>query len=103
MFAGAARSGPYDLPAMDTEDGGRERGLTRRVLIKRGLLAGGVIAGGGAAVRAVTGATGEAQPAPDAGQRPPRRIPPIAPARPNILVLLVDQLRFPQWLSAPGL
>src|SRR6476469_7208286 len=88
---------------MHSDDGGRERGLSRRSFIKRGLLAGGVIAGGSAAMRAVAGAAGESQPASRTGHPPPRRIAPVAPAQPNILVVLVDQLRFPQWLSAPGL
>jgi arylsulfatase A-like enzyme len=87
-------------------DGGakhNDRPLSRRSFIKRGLLAGGVLAGGGVAVRAVAGAAGASEPAPRVGHRPQRRVASVAPAQPNILVVIVDQLRFPAWLAAAGL
>jgi arylsulfatase A-like enzyme len=75
--------------------------LTRRAVIKRGLIAGGAIAAGGGAVGGwLASQGGEAgkivarKPAPQktAVPSPPRRAP-------NILVVLVDQLRAPQWFQ----
>ncbi|HTB50773.1 MAG TPA: sulfatase-like hydrolase/transferase [Solirubrobacteraceae bacterium] len=107
-------------------DRARSRGLDpkrlidRRTLLKSGLLAGGALAGGGAALadliarqeaapddkhlarhsaaatRGVAGSQG--QQAQSAATRPPG-----SGARfrqPNILVIMVDQLRTPQWFSA---
>jgi|GEM_PF-212440 len=93
------------------------RVIDRRTLLKSGLLAGGALAGGGAALadlvsktdpdpvaaqaatqakasRHASGAHGKPHPAANA---------PGAPAgyeAPNILVIMVDQLRTPQWFSA---
>jgi arylsulfatase A-like enzyme len=76
---------------MQRFDDKRSGGLNRRTFIKRGLAAGG-LAGAGAAIWA---ATDTGSPA-----RKPRR---ATSAAPNILVIVVDQLRFPQWFSpAPG-
>jgi arylsulfatase A-like enzyme len=95
-----------------------ERLIDRRTLLKGGLLAGGALAGGGAALAdlisgqaplqgaartvkrstaarhaaaegGARGAGGSKQPGPPERQRPP-----------NILVVMVDQLRTPQWFSA---
>jgi arylsulfatase A-like enzyme len=95
-----------------------ERLIDRRTLLKSGLLAGGALAGGGAALadlmskqpavpaaaragkRSIAardaatkarapGASGPEQPGSPGRQRPP-----------NILVIMVDQLRTPQWFSA---
>ncbi len=75
-----------------------DRRLTRRTLIKGGLLAGGLLGGAGIAIKAAADATGpEREPA--AG--PARAPAPYRQAKPNILVLVVDQLRYPQWFS-PG-
>jgi arylsulfatase A-like enzyme len=106
--------------AADPPGGSSRRVLDRRTLLKGGLLAGGALAGGGAALADLisrptglfgggvgptsTGAgaragrrTGGAGPVPakrarvgSGGQRRP----------PNILVVMVDQLRTPQWFSA---
>jgi arylsulfatase A-like enzyme len=78
---------------------GEHRRLTRRALIKGGLIAGGVIGGAGAAIKVVTDASG------GAGGRPrtaptARTTPRSHQTQPNILVILVDQMRFPQWFSA---
>jgi arylsulfatase A-like enzyme len=102
------------------DDDSRARGpITRRTLIKGGLLAGGVLAGGGAALGDLLSSAGPAAP----GQRGPHRhasrdgashlegplaqVQPREPAapgpygrRPNILVIMVDQLRTPCWFSA---
>jgi arylsulfatase A-like enzyme len=97
-----------------------ERGLIdRRTLLKSGLLAGGTLFGGAAAlgevingrlplVGGVLGGSTSSTP----GVRHPRgerhgagggsRAPGAPPGHvaPNILVIVVDQLRFPQWFSA---
>jgi arylsulfatase A-like enzyme len=95
-----------------------ERLIDRRTLLKGGLLAGGALAGGGAALAdliskhdAVPGATqtarrstsarhaaGKAQPAGATGSGQARS--PEGHRPPNILVIMVDQLRTPQWFSA---
>ncbi|HEV3048642.1 MAG TPA: sulfatase-like hydrolase/transferase, partial [Solirubrobacteraceae bacterium] len=84
----------------------RDRGLDRRTVIKRGLLAGGLIAGAGGAIAAAAGLTDEGSSTPTAhAPRPAAPAPKQAPrqssrqTKPNILVILVDQLRFPQWFS----
>jgi arylsulfatase A-like enzyme len=94
-----------------------ERRIDRRTFLKGGLLAGGLLAGGGAALAELAKNDGE-----DAAThtRRPRaargKQPPVAPSQseagpppaahahrhgaPNILVILVDQLRAPQWYTA---
>src|SRR5487761_1076903 len=72
-----------------TERGSR---VDRRTFLKRGVVAGGLLAGAGAAGWGVEGAGGSASsllPGARSGRG----------GRPNILVVLVDQLRFPQWFS----
>ncbi|HEX5225549.1 MAG TPA: sulfatase-like hydrolase/transferase, partial [Solirubrobacteraceae bacterium] len=87
-------------------DPAHNRKLTRRSFLKGGLIAGGAAAGAGAVIRAAAGASGDSAPAPPtrgqpiAAQRPPG--PPSRP-KPNILVIVVDQLRFPQWLFPAAL
>ncbi|MGD0455061.1 MAG: sulfatase-like hydrolase/transferase [Solirubrobacteraceae bacterium] len=76
--------------------------MDRRTVLKRGLIAGGLLAGAGAAIEAITAdtssessSTPRAAPAPAAtGGTPSARA-----EKPNILVIMVDQLRFPQWFS----
>jgi len=72
-----------------TEEGSR---VDRRTFLRRGVVAGGLLAGAGSAAWAVEGAGG-APPSLLPGARSGRG------GRPNILVVLVDQLRFPQWFS----
>jgi arylsulfatase A-like enzyme len=75
----------------------------RRTFLKTGLVAGGALAGAGLGIKAVADATSD----PDAPPPPPTAPAsvPISTARstssqkPNILVILVDQLRFPQWFG----
>ena len=81
------------------EDTGEQndRRLTRRTLIKGAVAAGGALAGAGATIAALEGGGGRAaRPRPRAA-----RPAPVArqSGRPNILVVIVDQLRYPQWAS----
>jgi len=71
--------------------------VDRRTFLKGGLAAGGVLAGG-LAIRAVADTGDHPPPAPP--PRPAARAAEGTPSRrPNILVIMVDQLRFPQWFS----
>jgi arylsulfatase A-like enzyme len=93
-----------------------ERRIDRRTFLKGGLLASGLLAGGGAAI-AELAKNGQQAPATPRHRTPPRRTPheaasPVAatqeplaaPSRhghgPNILVIMVDQLRAPQGFTA---
>jgi arylsulfatase A-like enzyme len=95
-----------------------ERRIDRRTLLKGGLLAGGTLLGGGAAIAAITKEIEEPstpvhrspgharrlrQPQQTAAPTTQTARPPRAPARPhqpNILVIVVDQLRAPQGFTA---
>jgi arylsulfatase A-like enzyme len=72
--------------------------VDRRTFIKRGVAAGGLLAGGALGIARLADATEDggrpvpAQPAPT----PP---PPTRSKQPNILVIVVDQLRYPVWFS----
>jgi arylsulfatase A-like enzyme len=83
---------------MDSE---QHRRVDRRTFLKGGLIAGGVAAGAGLGIRALADGGGDARStpavAPLQGATGKRHRP---SARPNILVIMVDQLRFPQWFSA---
>jgi arylsulfatase A-like enzyme len=86
---------------MDHIDPQEHRRVDRRTFLKGGIAAGGVLAGAGLAIRAVADEAGEppAVPAPTPSGRVAR--PSSGGARrPNILVIVVDQLRFPQWFGA---
>ncbi|MCW2970845.1 MAG: sulfatase [Solirubrobacterales bacterium] len=87
---------------MDNIDREEHKKVDRRTFLKGGLAAGGVL-GAGLAIRAVAEATSDSGPPPSTSPDPPiprpRHRP--RPEHPNILVILVDQLRFPQWVS-PG-
>ncbi len=84
--------------------GGRR--IDRRTFVKGGLAAGGAVAGASLAASKLAEAAGDliAQPAPTpAPARPVRKPPAARERRPNILVIMVDQLRFPQWIGpVPG-
>ncbi len=95
-----------------------ERRIDRRTFLKGGLLAGGLLTGGGAAIAGLAKNDADTasaprhpsatRPAPGGAERqaagPPEPL--AGPARrptgrgPNILVILVDQLRAPQWFTA---
>ncbi len=85
---------------MENMDPEQDKRLDRRTLLKGGLAA-GVLAGTGLAIGALSDTTSDS--------KPPRTATPAAPAasvstsgRPNILVIVVDQMRFPQWFSPGG-
>ncbi len=78
--------------------------VDRRTFLKTGLIAGGAIAGAGIGIKAVADATSDSSSTTaSAPPSAPAAIPVAAPAtsssKPNILVIVVDQLRFPQWFS----
>lgn len=91
-----------------------DRKVDRRTFVKQGLLAGGAVAGGALAISRLADATGPsssqvggaAAPLPTPARPASRQAPTVLRA-PNILVIVVDQLRFPQWFgvgpSGPGL
>ena len=85
---------------MDSIDREEDKRVSRRTFLKGGVAVGGVL-GAGLAVRAVADATSDSGPPPSTSAAPPLRQarPSARGARPNILVILVDQLRFPQWFS----
>jgi arylsulfatase A-like enzyme len=85
---------------MDGIDGQEHRRINRRTFLRGGLAAGGVL-GAGLAIRAVTEATGDSvlPPGPSPAARLRHVAPPARKGSPNILVIIVDQLRFPQWFS----
>jgi hypothetical protein len=84
---------------MDRIDPKEHRRVDRRTFLKGGI-AGGVIAGAGLTIRAVADTSSEPATAPAA--KPAGRIArsPAGGRPPNILVIVVDQLRFPQWFGA---
>ena len=116
-----------ERPVVQPRDGERQRSETRaparlidrRTLLKSGLLAGGALAGGGAALADLAAKQASvfgAQPVgkrsvrthgadvgvgeqPVAGLSKKTRVP-AGRRPPNILVIMVDQLRTPQWFSA---
>jgi arylsulfatase A-like enzyme len=81
------------VPQASAPDGS----LDRRSFIKGGLAAGGVLAGVGLGIDRFADASE------DGGQSVPPSKPRIPPAtaskQPNILVIVVDQLRYPAWFS----
>jgi arylsulfatase A-like enzyme len=91
---------------MESIDPKEHKRVDRRSFLKTGLIAGGAIAGAGIGIKAVADATSggtdsETIPAPKPA--PARAAPAVSSGKPNILVILVDQLRFPQWFSATPL
>jgi arylsulfatase A-like enzyme len=87
---------------MENIDSQQDRRLDRRTLIKRGLIAGGMLAGAGALTEALS-SNGDRDAGAPASAAPVPAIARTAPSgghgKPNILVIMVDQLRFPQWFS----
>jgi arylsulfatase A-like enzyme len=87
---------------MENIDSQQDRRVDRRTVIKRGLIAGGLLAGGGAIARVLTEDSDRESP-PNPAPVIARTTPSTRSAKPNILVIVVDQLRFPQWFSPiPG-
>jgi arylsulfatase A-like enzyme len=81
-------------------DAGGVPNVDRRTFLKRGLVAGGLLAGAGAAIWAAEGGGGSANPPEPPSESLLPEPPPGGAPGPNILVILVDQMRFPQWFSA---
>ncbi len=74
--------------------------VDRRTFLKRGAIAGGVLAGAGLGIKALAEADGDEPTKPKATADRTAARP--TPSQPNILVIMVDQLRFPQWFGASG-
>ena len=79
----------------------------RRTFLKKGAIAGGLLTGAGVAIAGCGSTSDGAQTRPSGAPlaQPARRVAPTTAAvrRPNILVIMVDQLRFPQWFGpTPG-
>jgi arylsulfatase A-like enzyme len=85
---------------MDSSMGPQQnKRLDRRTFLKRGAVAGGLLAAGGLGVARLADATQDESGAP--ASTPTTAPPTTAPSarRPNILVIMVDQLRYPVWFS----
>ena len=93
---------------MHNDDPALGRQVNRRAFLKGSIIAGGAVVGAGAAIKAVADATSEG-----GSVQPPRATrgsasatarkqgpPPGSSQQPNILVIVVDQLRYPMWFSA---
>lgn len=83
---------------MDGIDPKRDKSVSRRAFLKRGVAAGGLLAGGGLGVARLADATQDGAAEATAPLTSPLPAPPSA-KHPNILVILVDQLRYPVWFS----
>jgi arylsulfatase A-like enzyme len=89
-------------PRMENIDSSQNKRIDRRTVIKRGLVAGGLLAGAGAIARELTDDGDHDSPTPANSAQAPalaRSAPSTRSNKPNILVIVVDQLRFPQWFS----
>jgi arylsulfatase A-like enzyme len=97
---------------MDDIDRQPPRTVDRRTFLKGGLVVGGLLAGAGAALGAVAATSDHSHAPSKTARNAPRARRPASTARsapapraqrPNILVILVDQLRYPQWFGpSPG-
>jgi arylsulfatase A-like enzyme len=84
---------------MESIDPQQDRRVDRRTAIKRGLIAGGVLAGAGAIAAAADTASDSGSPPSAPAPARVHATPTVSYEKPNILVIVVDQLRFPQWFS----
>jgi arylsulfatase A-like enzyme len=84
---------------MESIDPEEHKRVDRRTALKRGLIAGGLLAGVGAAIGAAAADTSEDSSSTPAATPTVARTPASTSKKPNILVIVVDQLRFPQWFS----
>lgn len=85
---------------MSTDENKR---IDRRAFMRKGLIAGGALAGGSLVISRLTDTTdgSDARQIPGpAPAQPAGRQTAASHKRPNILVIVVDQLRFPQWVGA---
>jgi hypothetical protein len=78
-----------------------DRKVNRRTFVKRGVAAGGLLAGAGLGVGRLSDATGDSGSSAGAAKAHNRPFS-VDPRHPNILVILVDQMRFPTWFSPLG-
>jgi arylsulfatase A-like enzyme len=76
-----------------------EKRIDRRAFLKKGAFAASALTGGGIAASRLADAMGESDRDVAGGPVQQARTAKATPARPNILVIIVDQLRFPQWLA----
>ncbi len=84
---------------MESIDPQQDRRVDRRTAIKRGLIAGGVLAGAGAIAAAADTVSDSSSPPSTPAPARVHTTPTVSYDKPNILVIVVDQLRFPQWFS----
>jgi arylsulfatase A-like enzyme len=90
---------------MENMDSEQHKQIDRRTFVKRGLIAGGALAGGALAISKLAdandGPTSQPTTAPTPPPAPARAVQraPAGGRRPNVLVIVVDQLRTPQWFS----
>jgi arylsulfatase A-like enzyme len=109
---GAASASPSDAikPTIRTRTAGMkpDQKTDRRTFLKRGAIAGSLLTGAGVAIAGCASTNDGAQTLPSGGApvaQPARRVAPATAdaRRPNILVIMVDQLRYPQWFGPiPG-
>jgi len=85
---------------MENIDPEQDKRVDRRTFVKGGAVAGGLLAAGGLGIARLAGASESSKRRASAPRR--RQTAPSQPQRPNILVILVDQLRYPQWFSPTG-
>jgi arylsulfatase A-like enzyme len=87
---------------MENMEPNEDTRVDRRTAIKRGLIAGGLLAGTGAAIGVAAADTTSHSSMPTSATTAPApagSTPRSRPGKPNILVIVVDQLRFPTWFS----
>jgi arylsulfatase A-like enzyme len=89
---------------MESMDPKEHKRVDRRTFLKTGVIAGGAVVGAGIGIKAVADATSGSGPSTPTPPRPdrapvPAATPAVSSGKPNILVIMVDQLRFPQWFS----
>jgi arylsulfatase A-like enzyme len=83
---------------MENIDPQQHKRVDRRTFVKRGLATGGLLTGAGLGIVRLADATDGS--GDEAAAPAPRQAPPAAtPKQPNILVIVVDQMRFPAWFS----
>jgi arylsulfatase A-like enzyme len=89
---------------MESIDPAEHRRVDRRTFVKTGLVAGGALLGAGLGIRAAADGGSDSPSRLTAAATPQPVTTTAAPhGRPNILVIVVDQLRFPQWFGAEPL
>lgn len=86
---------------MESMGSEQDKRVDRRTFVKRAIAAGGVLAGAGLGIARLADATEDSGQS-AAGARARQAPLSIDPQHPNILVILVDQMRFPAWFSPTG-